>query len=173
MRVHATVKDTDHGWKALMDLPNRIRDSYAKVGVLADADGGGLHEEGNLTVAEIAAVLEYGTEDGRIPSRPFLRHTFDAERENLIGTAKKLLPLIYVNKMTVEKALGIMGLQLATATKRYITDTPGGVPPPNAPSTLARKQAKGHNGAATRTLIDSGRMVNSITWTVISHGGGE
>jgi hypothetical protein len=57
----------------------------------------------------------------------------------------------------------VMGSTLANAMKRKIVDG-AGVPPPNAPSTVAKK-------GSSRPLVDTGRLVNAITWASIVGGG--
>ena len=82
------------------------------------------------------------------------------------------------------RLLNLIGMKMAADMKGYITQG-AGVPPPNAPATLARKLRKGSwkrkpmpalddfgrlkdPGAAgtPRPLVDTGRMVGSLTWLV-------
>lgn len=154
--------------------------AYTKVGVLADSERGGLHQQGpdgrsaKLTVAEIAAIAEFGTEDGTQPPRSFVRSTFDEMREELVQDSRRLIVAVVLDgTMTATQALGILGLKLATGIRAKITQGPG-VPPPNAPSTLRRKLAKGlwnRKGKAAslgpRTLVDTGRLVGAISWAVV------
>ena len=192
MGKHARVIDRDHGWKRLISLAEAMKGgSYARVGVLADEAAGGLHERDPvtgrslpLTVAELAAVLEYGTQDGHIPSRPFLRMTFDAQVDELARMAKLCVLKILTGDLTVGQSLGMLGAQLAAEVKKTVTAGPE-VPPHNAESTLARKLAKGawnkrgkaqrskREGGAElgpRTLVDTGRMIGAVTWQVIMGG---
>jgi len=174
--VRAKVIDRDLGWRAMIKAVESLAgDSYAKVGVLADDSKGGalsrkpkrayaqgvvLDESTDdiLTVAELASVMEYGTEDGHIPARSFLRSTFDEKRDEIKETGAKCLGKILDGKMSLGTALNLMGLQLATDVKKKITID--GVPPPDAPSTIAAK-------GSDRTLVDSGRLLGAITWQVI------
>lgn len=159
------IIDRDLGWKAMQDALKEIKDSHVKVGILADENKGGLHiPGGQLTVAEYAAVNEFGTEDQRIPSRSFLRSTFAEQRDALADLGKRLIADVLAGERTTKDALELMGLTLATAVKRKITDGPG-IPPPNRPSTARAKQAKGEG--AIRTLVDTGRLLASITWSVV------
>jgi hypothetical protein len=156
----------DKGFAALFKRAQEIKKSYVRVGVLADSDKGGLHVlGGDLTAAEIAAVLEFGTEDGSIPARPVVRSTFDEKRNELIEMGKKLMTAVIDGKMSIKAALDILGLSLVTAMKLKITSGPG-VPPPNAQSTI---RAKG----SSRPWVDTGRLLNSFTWSVVIDGAGE
>ncbi len=153
--------DRDLGWNEILKVAAEIKQSKVRVGVIGERAEA--KEEGSpLTVGEIAAVLEYGTEDGHIPARPFVRGTFDAERENLVALGRKLIRGALDGKITVEKGLNIIGSTLANAIKRRITDG-SGVPPPNAPSTIAAK-------GSDRPLVDTGRLLGAITWSVVMGG---
>lgn len=163
--MSAKVVDRDLGWRELFKRVNEIKHSHVKVGILADDEKGGLHVPGaDLTVAEIAVVNEFGTEDKRIPERSFVRSTFDDKREELVALGAKLIGGVLDGKLGTLKALNVMGSTLATAMKRKITDGEG-IPPPNAPSVLERKQSKGKG--LVRTLVDTGRLLGAITWRAI------
>lgn len=123
------------------------RKAKVKVGVLEDTPKGAAKEvdkktgkTSDLTVAEIAAVLHFGTKDGHIPPRPFLAMTFDAKREELVALGSDLLFGVLIGKLSLERALNVLGAVLANATKATVT---AGVPPPNAPSTALGKAMKG------------------------------
>lgn len=177
------VVDRDRGWRDLLGRVQALTGgAYAKVGILADSERGGLHQQGPdgkaapLTVAEIAAVHEFGTVDGRIPSRSFVRSTFDEQREALAADARKLVIAVVLDgRMTADRALNILGLKLASMIRAKIT-MGAGVPPPNAPSTRRRKLAKGGwnrkgkaqtRGQGPRPLVDTGRMLGAIAWAVV------
>lgn len=159
----------DHGWNDLFAAVKSMKGegAYAKVGVLVDSEEGGLHEEGaHLSVAEIAAVNEFGTEDGHVPARSFIRSTFDEQRESLAEMARKTFLQILLpakgEKMTLDRALGLLGAKLAAEIKKKVTKGDG-VPPPNAPRTVAAK-------GSSRTLVDTGRMIGAVTWTIMRGG---
>lgn len=160
MKPRIKIESKDHGWNAMMDAVKAARKQLkVKVGVLADTEKGGLHEEGGtLTVAEIAVVNEFGTEDGHVPARSFVRSTFDEQRDALKETAAELLVDVLFGEKTTRQALGLLGADLAAKIKNKITQGDG-VPPPNAPSTVAAK-------GSDRPLVNTGRMLNAITWQV-------
>lgn len=147
------IIDKDLGWTAMRRRVAEIEASHVRVGIVGDAAN---ESDGGLTVAEYGAVNEFGTDDGHVPARPFLRPTFDDQREQLVEMGKKLIGAVIDGKMRTEQALGILGASLASAVKRRITSN---VPPPNAPSTVAKK-------GSSKTLIDTGRLLNAITWIV-------
>lgn len=171
--------DRDLGWKEFVQNVARMGDARVKVGVMDDGED---YPEG-ITVAEVAAINEFGTEDGRIPERSFLRSTFDEKREELLVLAEMLTQRILFGKSTVEDAMNVLGATLASAIKKTIAD---GVDPPNAESTARRKAATGKTAkyfnkpaetlgdalaqvgalAAVKPLVDTGRLMGSITWAV-------
>ncbi len=183
--MSAHIRDRDIGWRKFFENVHTIKESYVKVGVLGDDRGAEREPGSDLTVAEIAVVQEYGTKDGHIPSRPFMRSTFDAERNNLLKLAQQLIAHVSEGKQSVARGLEILGAYLANAAKKRITA--GAIPPPNAPSTALAKAKKGKaasqfRGPATlgkalgqvgavasvKPLIDTGRLLNAITWVVIT-----
>ena len=176
------VVDTDKGWRALFDAVKTMRgEQYVKVGVLGDSSLGGMHKtepDGKaspLTTAEIAAVNEYGTKDGRIPARPAFRGTFDRLREPLLGDFAKLLVEALRGELSTEAIFDVLGMKLAAEIRKTIT-TGTGVPPPNAPSTLREKLAHGTTksakalGATARTLVDTGAEIAAISWALVRGG---
>lgn len=182
MGAKSRVIDRDRGWAQMLKQVDAMAGkSYVKVGVLGDK-GGGLHEQdpdgkaSPLTLTEIGAVNEFGSEDGHVPERSFLRSTFDRMREEMTGDAAKLLPQVLDGKLSVATALNVLGAKLAAEVKKTITVI--GVPPPNAPSTVARKtragdwnrggQAQGVLQWGVRALVDTGRLVGSIAWAVVT-----
>lgn len=149
----ASIIDKDHGFAAFFRRIKEIESSHVKVGVLDDGKVTGA----GLTVGQIAVVNEFGTE--AVPARSFVRSTFDQKREDLAELGKKLMTGIVDGKIKLKPALDVMGSTLAAAMKKKITDGEG-IPPPNAPSTVAAK-------GSDRPLVDTGRLLNSITWTSI------
>jgi hypothetical protein len=158
-RGGAKIIDKDLGWKELFKRAEEIENGRVRVGVLSDA----MVEGEDFTLAELAAVHEYGTEDGRIPERSFLRSTFDDKREEMVELGKTLVKDVLAGRRTTEQALGLLGAKLAAAVKARIV---GRIPPPNQPSTIARK-------GSDKPLIDTGRLRNAVTWSVDTGKDGE
>lgn len=175
-KAKMTVKD--HGFDALMKRAQdiaRLGKARVKVGILSDSSKGGLHEVGPdgkaspLTVAEVAAILHFGTRDGTIPARPFLEMALNAKREELKATGAVLMAGVIFGKMDLNTALNIMGAFLAAAAKATVV---AGVPPPNAPSVARAKQRRGSKGVS-KPLIDTGRLIGAITWQIAKNGESE
>ena len=157
------LKDKDLGYAEMMKRAREVKERSVKVGVLADGRGGAQHPGSNLTNAEIAAILEFGTEDKRIPARPALRMTFDAQREKLSELGKKLIyRYVVMGQGTIEQNLGILGSTLSADMKKTIT-VGAGVPPKNADSTIKRK-------GSSRPWVDTGAVVGAISYAVLPEG---
>ncbi len=171
----ATLRDTDKGFKAFIKSMRDLTEApHVKVGLLGDSSNA--RDDGQLTNVEIGGVHEFGTEDGKIPERSFMRSTLDAQKNKIENTIKRLVQqmLIDPKAMPAERILGLVGAKLAADIKNHVTQGDP-IPPPNTPEVFMRKLlkgAKGFNktGVAPRTLVDTGQMIGAITWAV-SKGG--
>lgn len=189
MSAKTKLKTKDHGWDAFWKRIGgltKLKSARVRVGVLGDTQKG-RQQHGAITLAELAAVLHFGTKDGHIPARPFLTLTFDEKRAELKELGAKLMGEVVFGHITLEQALNAMGSKLAADVKNTIT---AGVAPPNAPSTMLAKAQKGKTGAlfsktlknvggglaqagalaSVKPLIDTGRLLGAINWAVDLNG---
>ncbi len=133
----------------------------------------GVHEEegaykdddGDLTVAGYATVNEFGTKDGLIPSRPFLRAPFDANVERY---STMLHGLAFAESGEEANVL------FSRVAQEYRNDVIRGIVnkdyEKNAESTIERKTGKGDKLSKKRKsasvsvtpLIDTRRLRQSI-----------
>lgn len=163
--------DKDKGWAALFARALLIKKGKVKVGVLADDKKGGLHKTdpvtgkaSPLTVAEIAAVLEFGTRDGRIPPRPVLTAAFEKHRAEMLLMSQAMITAVLLGKMTKKRALGLLGEFLKSKAQAMIA---AGVKPDNAPSTIRRKTRTGKGDASkVKPWIDTGQLYRSFAWLI-------
>lgn len=126
------------------------------VGVLG-GDALQMHPTANITVGEIAAIQEFGTSGGHIPSRPFLRSTL-ANKELVLSTMARAARAVFAKKATVNQALNRAGQTLSDAVRNTLLQ---GVPPANAQAT---KDWKGHGD----TLIGkTGALYDAITHKIM------
>lgn len=115
-----------------------------------------------ITLARIAGVHEFGaaiqTRFGviLIPERSFIRSTI-AENKNYSSLIAKLVESVLDGRRTEKQALETFGARASADMKKRIA---AGIEPPNAPSTIARK-------GSSKPLIDTGRLRQSITWSVV------
>jgi hypothetical protein len=155
-----SVKVNDKVWRDLKAKVGKLADATVKVGVL----GSDVTDEG-FQMASLAAVHEFGSARrwfgliaGHIPERSFIRRTLREKRDGIGTMTGKLARGIIADRFDVKTALEMLGLQVATDVKKTITEGEG-VPPPNAPATIEKKES-------SRPLVDTGRLVQSITHEV-------
>lgn len=221
-KAKLSLVDRDKGYRRIVaELKKAHGDAYVKLGVMG-SEAGEVHgdEGGHITTAQLAAVHEFGAPSVGIPERSFIRRTFDHKRTEWYSLMQALVGLIYAGKMTMGRALGLLGAKAAADIKNTITQGPE-IPPPPKPATLKRKleltrrlkefaanqvvakydareaarvrrragpityeqhfaseqrkfAAAGKAAArvhrqrgSPRNLVDTGRLVNSITWQVV------
>ena len=158
------VVSIDHGWNELRRMMREAGggDSFAKAGIVgakASAQHEGGDEQEPVNNATLAMIHEFGL---GVPERSFIRAAFDANREKYLANLQTLVSAIYDGKLTVGRALTLLGMQCASDIRKLIIDG-AGVPPPNAPATIKRK-------GSSRPLVDSAQMKNSITHEVVLNG---
>lgn len=138
-----------------MDSVVKAGRTYVKVGWPSEDDK--QHPDAGMTMAGLATLHEFGSEDGRIPSRPFMRKTFDAARETLHRRINGYKGAIAAGHFDAAAALGRLGEWYVGRLKAMIAS---GEFRPLAPSTILRK-------GSTKPLIDTGALRNSITWKLV------
>ena len=148
--------------KVLNDSMDKLRKELAKIDsskqhAKAGLMGSEVHDaDSGLTQVQLGIIHEYGT--SKIPARPFIGASFNANRrdyESLLTRAVKAAGERGAAVFT--KMLGGIAAKMAAEMKKYVTL--GNNLTPNAESTV---RAKGSD----RPLVDTGRLVNSITWKV-------
>lgn len=151
------VIDRDLGFA---DVKRAMQESSAysvKVGVLQSA---GTYEDEHgkpVTVAQVAAWNEYGTSDGKVPSRPAFRLAADENRAKIAEAQSRLAQQVLDGKIDTRTALGRLGLLVQGYVRKSIIDLRD---PPNAPFTIKQK-------GSSNPLVDSGQLVQSVTWEVV------
>lgn len=130
--------------------------SYTKAGILGktaerDPVSGAAQEPASNV--DIAIANEFGTDT--IPERSFMRASFDNNTMKYIDQFARGARAIYDGKAGVKQILDMLGMQAASDMRNLIRSG-SGVPPPNAPATIARK-------GSSHTLVDTGQMINSVS----------
>lgn len=174
-------RSVDKGWQGLLRAARQLeadQGMHAKAGLIgAKAKEEHEGEEGKpLTTVQLAAIHEFGV-PGRIPARPFILGTFSLHRAEYRAQLRKLVGTWYeraakTGHMPLRRALGLLGLKMKSDMVNRVLQG-SGIPPPNAASTIRQKLKKGEwnkggasAGASPRPLVDTGRLVGSITSTV-------
>ena len=153
------IIDRDRGWRALRESVRKAGKVAVKVGILEAAGNHSNVEEGEApkTVAELAAVNEYGSSDGRIPARPAWRNTLDGNKAKIIQALRKTAEAIVSKGASVDIAMGRVGLMGQALIRKSITALKT---PPNAPLTIAKK-------GSSNPLIDTGQTRQAVTFELI------
>jgi hypothetical protein len=194
-RASFGLRDLDRGWKALMREARKVdaeRGLYAKAGMLGEkaleqhpvqSEDGSAAPGGMLTNVQLLAVHEFGTNS--VPERSVVRAAFDLNRGLYLVQLRALVGTWFdrKGKMPLRQALGIMGLKMVSDQRARVVQG-AGIPPPNAPATIARKIKAGwwksakfrdSNGrfssskgqtAMPRPLVDTGRMIGALSHEV-------
>lgn len=147
-----TVRDIDRGWKRIRRQTTLMKRAGVRVGVQSSEPP----RDDGTSMALVAAANEFGTADGHIPERSFLRSTVDENRANYNRIIRRLKDDILSGRRKIWESLSLLGQKVQTDVQRKIASN---VPPPNAPSTIARK-------GSSRTLIDTGALRQSIRYEV-------
>lgn len=143
------VRDRDMGWDELQRSLRRL--AGEQVSVLVGVQG-----KTDSEMVVIAASNEYGTADGHIPERSYLRSTVDQGETEILDDLTKAVERT-LDGGDLDRELGRTGEKWVGRVKETIRDLDD---PPNAPATIQQKQG------ADNPLIDQGRLRNSITWTL-------
>lgn len=147
------TKDKDKGYKALVvRAKDMARSMPVRVGIHPDA--GSEHYPDGTSVLDVAIWNEFGTEN--IPERSFLRAWFEKNQPRALAMLKRINQLVLEGKLTREQGLNQLGLRWVAEIQERMSK---GIPPPNAPSTIAKK------GSST-PLIDDGILRSSIKHTI-------
>jgi hypothetical protein len=158
----STFRDTDRGFNRIAQAIRGLRPTTLRVGVL-EPEGGAEADADGATLAGIAAINEYGSADGHVPERSFLRSTFDAHQTEYGRELAQVIEDAALSGADPEQGLARLGLRIVGDVQEAIAS---GVGPANAPSTVARK-------GSSKPLIDTGRLRQSIRSEVVPGGGGE
>lgn len=195
-KAKVSVLDIDRGWKDIVKTVKKLANQSVsvRVGYLGgraaethpDEEGGEA-----LTNAQLGLIHEFGV-PGRTPERSHLRHTFDKYRTTYEQIVTKLFWKAISQEITVAKALAIVGMKHAFDIKNEIRNAQ--IKQDLSPLTLAAKWEKSATAAyakrdaraakakrpkegplllgTPKALIDTGRLLNSISYVVDSSGRG-
>ena len=93
----------DKGFKRILQAIKAMqKEAQVAVGIVQNQ----VHENSNLTIAQIAAVHEYGCAERNIPARSFMRSTFDEKKNENMEFTKKLYDKVLMGTISEKEALG-------------------------------------------------------------------
>lgn len=146
------IKDDKREQKRLGKLLHKMAKApYVAIGILQDHP---VSEK--FTMLDLATVHEFGSKDGRIPQRSFIRSTCDAKRHEHIKLMSKLQQKYIDGKITLEQALGMLG---SVVEKDMVSTIVRGIKPPLKPATKKRKKS-------SKPLIHHGHLKGAIKYDV-------
>lgn len=143
--------DIDKGAKRILQDFKEANRSHVTIGVHEDA---GEYTEESIPVSVVATTNEFGSKDGRIPERSFMRSTIDENKNNLHENVKDLTWEILKRKLRVKNGLDKLGFKIQELIKGKILKL---TTPPNAPSTVERK-------GSNNPLVDSRLLWRTINF---------
>lgn len=178
------VKDDKREQRKLEALLKKIqKHSHVAVGILQDEP----HDE-HFSMVDLAMVHEYGSSDGHIPQRSFIRSTCDAKKEEHVKIMQKLQSKIVKGSITNHQALTQLGelvskdmvqtinrriappLEQSTIdSKRRRKNKKAGLTSPGTSVAKSKKKprkSKKSEGKGFTPLIETGRLKGSITHEV-------
>lgn len=156
MRLISGLREKGLGLSGLMNTLGKADGMSVKVGVLGAAG-----VEGETSIVDIALIHELGAPRAGIPERSFLRSTFEAKSRQIGRLAEQMAKKAYEGQ-GVEQSLNLMGTYLVAEIRKTIAAR---ITPPLKEATITRK-------GSDLPLVDTGQLINSITYTV-GHAGDE
>lgn len=141
------VEDNDLGLKAIEKEIKKLDGTHTDIGQFGS--GGDPSED----IAARAAVQEFGTRDGRVPSRPFQRDTFKKNLKDLKIEIEKGYNMLLERRSNVKKLLEDIGEWYTGKMKEIFTE---GTFKALAEATVRQKKS-------SRPLVDKGDMRRMTT----------
>jgi hypothetical protein len=161
MSINSKYTFDDTGIRQIQSRIAKLTSMSVKVGVVGPNADNTTPTGGDLAMWQLAAIQEFGTNDGHIPERSFIRKTLN-DLVWLRSLAQDAAKKVVMEGQSTEMALDWMGSVIATAIQRTLISN---VPPPNTDATV---EWKGHGD----TLIGlTGALFDAISHEVVSSGG--
>ena len=139
--------------KLLSKLNSRLDNDLSKVFVGVPQD---IPYPDGTSLIMVAAVNEFGSADGLIPERSFMRSTVEEHKPDFKKFWSKNAAKLLTGEDTPRKVLSVLGQIAEGFVKSKIVDIKT---PANASSTAASKKS-------TNPLVDTGHLVQSIRYEV-------
>jgi hypothetical protein len=163
MSSGVVVKDTDHGYRALVDRIYGLRNPQIEVGIL-EAEGSEQHkgDDEGTTVADVANWMEFGFHhvegNYEVLPRSFVRAWADANEKEIRELIFRVMKSVVAGELDKEEALERIGLWAAAGMQKFIADDK--VRPELAQSTIDRKHS-------SVPLIHTGQLRGAISFRVL------
>jgi hypothetical protein len=161
MRMRTRTKTTDRitpaGRRFYAQVGKLKGEPYVKVGVIQrkfkePKEGG--YAGRPITLGEVAVVNEFGSRDGRVPERSYIRSTHDEKNRDVTNYLKRKKLEVVAGQVSARKVLEEVGAQMQAHIYDKIIELRT---PPNAPATIARK-------GSDNPLIAEGQLLRAVGW---------
>ena len=153
MKFNTEVRGGEKLAKKLKQIQDRVT---SKKRVLVGLPAGSGNYEDGTPIVVIGAVQEFGSADGRVPERSFLRVPLRQNQDNIKKGFAALSRQVVKGEISAFQMLDQMGARAVGYCQEAIET---GISPANRPSTIKRK------GSAT-PLINDGDLKGAITHVV-------
>lgn len=156
--------DKDKGRRRILRQVKKINGSFTTVGIHAKEPP----YDNGASVQMVASVHEFGSTKAGVPKRSFLRSTFDENRAAWRKRSKELMSDIFIGRLTVKKALSILGFEMTEAVRSRIVEGPFLALAESTKKQRSSAEALAKSGAATlhKPLYLSKKLWRSISFEV-------
>lgn len=156
MKAKVTVKQSNPGWAKRL-VKEYSKEEIVAVGFPKGSKSSSLrYDDSDKSVLDIAVINNFGTEDERIPARPFMKLSAPKIIKDTNKTKKTLLPTLNRGAVSKKDILEAVGAQAAGIIAEEIRDLKS---PPNALVTIEKK-------GSANPLIDTGKLRQSVSYVV-------
>lgn len=151
----------DDVWRAIYAKVAQLGTVEVKAGIVGADASTPAEGAAGYTLAQIGALHEFGErewwESGGergVPERSFIRRTFQDQRDKLRSVIVRLSRGVLTEKVTVEKAMDVLGTWAVSAIRATIRAR---INPPNKPATIKAKKS-------SVPLVDTGQLYQGISF---------
>lgn len=153
LAVTVQIEDQGPSFEQAMETLRRGSEGVGATVGIHEEEGAAPHGEDLLTLVEVAAINEFGSGDGRIPERSFLRAYLDEHEAEILDLVATLWTQVHLGQISPAQARDQLGLSIVGGIQKRIAE---GIEPANAESTVRAK------GSST-PLINEGQLRAGIT----------
>ncbi len=150
---------TDRGLLQILSAVAKADSTRVKVGVVGAKGGEPSANDPRITVAEVAAINEFGSTVADVPARPAIGHTFREKQQEVVGYLADAARHVVLSG-NADVALERAGAAMAAAVRDTIAESPFD---PNAEATVKKK-------GFDHPLVDTGQLLEAIGHELV-HGG--
>lgn len=133
------------------------KDHAVRVGIFGNKSS--RKGEGVITNPELGAIHEFGSSDGKIPARSFLRMPIEKEGKTIVAKTINA-SLRHMLRGDIKSVLVNLGIECENAVQRAFSTRGFGSWAPDSAVTVALKKS-------SAPLIDTGQLRRSITSKVV------